>query len=135
MLLFLVFENFAMILAHSFQEKEANPGTFIDDYINFPTLDCVFEPELTNDFTIKKNAVSAQKNVASFGTPIVGDVTGDGKPEILILQSPGTNWEANKTLGNELIYKTRNIAVYNYDGTNLISGPTLTTPYFINMEG
>ena len=135
LLLFLVFENFAMILAHSFQEKEANPGTFIDDYINFPTLDCVFEPELTNDFTIKKNAVSAQKNVASFGTPIVGDVTGDGKPEILILQSPGTNWEANKTLGNELIYKTRNIAVYNYDGTNLISGPTLTTPYFINMEG
>ncbi|TFV97224.1 PKD domain-containing protein [Algoriphagus kandeliae] len=131
-LFFLFFENFATILVKSFQDQEINGGTFIDDYINFPTLDCEIDVDFTSDFSIQKTAQSPLKNVASFGTPIVGDVTGDGNAEVLILASSGT-W--NRTAGDELLYKTRNIQVYQYDGSNLNNTYTINTPFFINMEG
>ncbi|MDG1275687.1 MAG: VCBS repeat-containing protein, partial [Algoriphagus sp.] len=131
------FESFAIFIVNAFRPTTPlNGGGFIDDYINFPTLDCVFEPELTRDFSIQKTAQSLNKNAASFGTPIVGDITGDGIPEVLILQNPGDDWGTpNLAKGDELIYKTKNIVIYNYDGSNLALTSVLTTPFFINMEG
>ncbi|WP_086498282.1 PKD domain-containing protein [Algoriphagus ratkowskyi] len=119
--IFLFFIQIQSISAQTNSSNTFNPNRVWNDFL--PSADCFFESDFTNNFNIRLAAESAP-DVVTFATPMVGDMTGDGIPEILILAKPtnkerlGFSWYEWDYLEEgkygSVTYITRDINVYNY---------------------
>ncbi len=95
-----------------------------------PAFECVFIPDFENNFSIRRSTSTQEKVTIDLAMPLVGDVTGDGSPEILIPAK-----QVDPTFRNYITSHTRNILVYKMtnDGMGtetLVKIGEIQTPYF-----
>lgn len=92
-----------------------------------PAFDCSMEIDFKNNFSIRE-AARAELTTLDYATPIVGDITGDGIVEILVLEYAQNFGRPNYT------NKTRNILVYRMINEELVVIGKIETP-FVSIEG
>ena len=100
------------------------------DQPNSVILDaCTMRPQGI-DFEVKQMAASEDLGVSSMTTPLVGDMDGDGIPEIIVLSHPFTT--GNYT-GTSLPYYD-GIRFYNLVKSPVTGNDTLVIKYYIDLK-